>query len=140
MPIGMEVGLGPGHIVLDGDPAPPPQKGGTAPIFGLSLLWPNDWMDQDATWYGGRPRPRPHCVTWGPSSPPRGTAPNFWPVTIVGKRSLISATAEHLFYFILGIVPSPHWWTDLDIQSATTENRRGKRKKKKKERNHSCKI
>jgi len=23
----MEVGLGTGHIVLDGDPAPPPQKG-----------------------------------------------------------------------------------------------------------------
>ena len=28
----MQVGLGPGHIVLDGDPAPPPQ-GGTAPNF-----------------------------------------------------------------------------------------------------------
>jgi len=26
-------------------------------------------MDQDATWYGGRPQPRPHCVRWGPSSP-----------------------------------------------------------------------
>jgi len=23
MPLGVEVGLGPGHIVLDGDPAPP---------------------------------------------------------------------------------------------------------------------
>jgi len=77
MPIGMEVGLGPGHIVLDGDPAPPPQKGGTAPIFGLSLLWPNDWMDQDATWYGGRPRPRPRCVTWGPSSPQGAQPPIF---------------------------------------------------------------
>ena len=21
------------------------------------------WMDQDATWYEGRPRPRPQCVT-----------------------------------------------------------------------------
>jgi len=31
MPIGMEVGLGPDNIVLDGDPAPPPQKGGRAP-------------------------------------------------------------------------------------------------------------
>ena len=27
MKLGAEVGLGPGHIVLDGDPAPPPQKG-----------------------------------------------------------------------------------------------------------------
>jgi len=27
MPFGMEVGLGPGHIVLDGDTAPPHGKG-----------------------------------------------------------------------------------------------------------------
>jgi len=27
MKLGMEVGLGPGHIVLDGDPAHPPPKG-----------------------------------------------------------------------------------------------------------------
>ena len=27
MKFGMLVGLGPGHIALDGDPAPPPQKG-----------------------------------------------------------------------------------------------------------------
>jgi len=32
-------------------------------------------MDQDATWYAGRPRPRPHCVRWGPSSPPKGPQP-----------------------------------------------------------------
>jgi len=31
MPLGMEIGLGPGHIVLDGDPALP--KGGTVPNF-----------------------------------------------------------------------------------------------------------
>ena len=61
MPLRMEVGLAPGHIMLDGDPAPP-QKGTAAPpIFGPCLLWPNGWMDQDITSYGGRPRPRPHC-------------------------------------------------------------------------------
>jgi len=27
MKLGMQVGLGPGHTVLDGDPAPPPPKG-----------------------------------------------------------------------------------------------------------------
>ena len=48
MPLGTEVGLGPGHIVLDGDPAP---QWGTAlpPTFGPCLLWPNGWMDQGAT-------------------------------------------------------------------------------------------
>ena len=28
--------------------------------------------------------------------PKRGTAPNFWPMSVVAKRSPISATAEHL--------------------------------------------
>jgi len=38
-----EVGLGPGYIVLDDEPAPPPQKRGTQqpPPFGRCLLWPN---------------------------------------------------------------------------------------------------
>jgi len=31
--LGMEVGLDPSDIVLDGDPALPPQNGGTAPNF-----------------------------------------------------------------------------------------------------------
>jgi len=64
MPLGMEVGLGPGDIVVDGDPAPP-QKWGTAaqsPIFGPCLLWPNGWMHQDTTWDEGWPRYRRHCV------------------------------------------------------------------------------
>ena len=43
--LGMEVGLGPGHIVLDGDPAPPHQKGKQPPIFGPWLLWLYGWMD-----------------------------------------------------------------------------------------------
>ena len=103
--LGLQVGLSPGHIVLDGDPAPlpqrgtapnfrpisvvakwldasrrhlvvtcgpssPPQKRGIVPqIFCPCLLWPNGWMDQDATWYEGKLRPRPHCVRWGLSSP-----------------------------------------------------------------------
>jgi len=102
MPLGMEVGFDPNDIVLDGDPAtllkkgaepPPPKKNGPC------LLWPNGWKDQDATSYEGRPQPRPHCVTWGPSSPlPKGAQPpNFWPMSVVAKQSLISATAECLF-------------------------------------------
>jgi len=69
MKLGTQVGLGPGHIALDGDPAPLPKRGRSSlpPIFGPYLLWPNGWMDQDAiwqgsTWYGSRSQPRPHCV------------------------------------------------------------------------------
>jgi len=67
MELGMQVGLGHGHIVLDGDTAPPkrgtaPKKGAQPQIFGPHLLWPNGWMDQDATWYRGKPRPRRHCL------------------------------------------------------------------------------
>ena len=39
--LSMEVGLGPGHIVLDGDTAPLPKHGTEPPIFGPCLLWPN---------------------------------------------------------------------------------------------------
>ena len=78
MPLGMEVGLGPGYVVLDGYPAPPKKGHMTVPpLFGPCLLWPNGWMDQDATWYVGRPRPKRHCVGWGSSSPfpKKGTEP-----------------------------------------------------------------
>ena len=47
MKLGMQVGLGPGHIVLCGDPAPPPLKGHSPPIFGPYLFRPNGCMDQD---------------------------------------------------------------------------------------------
>ena len=33
MPLSTEVGLGPDHIVLDGDPAPPPERGTGVPHF-----------------------------------------------------------------------------------------------------------
>jgi len=77
MPLGMEVGLGPDHIVLDGDPAPLPQKGAQPPSFGPCLLWLNGWMDQDGTSYGGRSRPRPHCARWAPGSHQKGAEPQF---------------------------------------------------------------
>jgi len=69
MPLGMEVGLSPGDFLLDGDPSPLPKKGAEPPIFGPCLLRSNGCMNQYATWYGGFPRPRRHCVRWGPSSP-----------------------------------------------------------------------
>ena len=64
----MQVGLVPGHIAVDGDPAPPPQKGsGAVPqIFGPCLLRPNGWMDEAGTWHGGRPQLRRLCVRRDP--------------------------------------------------------------------------
>jgi len=104
MALGMEVGLDPGHIMLDGDPAPNPQKGVITPNFWLMSIVAKRLVDQDSTWYGvglgpghvvldGDPAPpqkggtatpifgqclsyggRPR-LRWGPSSPPkRGTA------------------------------------------------------------------
>jgi len=65
-----QVGLGPGHIVLDGDGTQlPSPKGAQPPIFVPYLLRPNGCMDKDVTWYGARPRPRRLCVRWGPRSP-----------------------------------------------------------------------
>ena len=46
--LGMQAGLGPGHIVLDGDPALT-QKGAQLPIFGPYPLRPNGCIDEDAT-------------------------------------------------------------------------------------------
>jgi len=45
MPLGMEVGLGPGDFVLDGDPAAPSPKGGRAPQFPANIR-----CDQTAGW------------------------------------------------------------------------------------------
>ena len=96
MKLGMQVGLVPGHIVLDewmnvlysptwktqwqaaSKGQSPLRLADGAPIFGPYLLQPNGWMDQDATWYGGRPQPRRLCVRWGSRSTlPKngGTAP-----------------------------------------------------------------
>jgi len=51
-PLGMEVGLDRSDIVLDGHPPPLPKTGAEPTIFAPYLLWPNGWMNQDATWYG----------------------------------------------------------------------------------------
>jgi len=70
------------------------------PVCNVGVLWSNGWMDQNETWRGDRPWSRPLCVGWEPSLPPpkkKGAqTSNFWPMSIVAKRSSISATAELL--------------------------------------------
>ena len=107
MPLGTEVGLGLRDIVFDVDPATP-EKGHNdpQPIFGPCLLWSNGWMDEDATLYGSRRQPRPHCVRRGPSSRTKGAhSPPLFNPCLLWPWSPISATAELLF-----VVPPPTPW------------------------------
>jgi len=100
MKLGMPVGLVPGHIVLDGDPAPPPPKGHSPhPILGPYLLRPNVCMDQDATWHGRRPQPRRLCVRWGPS--PLNFRPMFIIVIVISLWSVqVHVLVVYAFYIL----------------------------------------
>jgi len=82
----MQVVLGPGHTVLDGDSAPPPPKGGGAPNFRSMCC------GQMAGWIKiplGREvglSPSDIVLDWDPAfSPKGGRAPNFRPMSIVAK-------------------------------------------------------
>ena len=97
-----ELGPSPGDFVLDGDPALPSPKRGTAPpIFGPYPLRPNGCIDQDATWYGGRPGPGRLCVKWGPSP-----TPNFRPMFII----VIVISLEHC------TMHSRYWFVQVQVQ------------------------
>jgi len=88
MPLGTDVGVDRNDILFSGDPALPPEKRHRPhPIFGPYILWANCWMDQDATLYRGKPRPRRRFVRWGrrlAAPPKRDKPPGFgscllWP-------------------------------------------------------------
>ena len=66
-------------------------------VCNVSELWPNGWIDQNATWYGGRPWPRRHCVRWGPNTPKKLAQQPHYSISVLAKWSPISATAELLF-------------------------------------------
>ena len=75
MPLGMEVGLGPGHIVLDGDPA----------------LHPPEWAGWIMTPPGMKVGRGPgNIVLDGDPAPPKRSQPpplNFRLMSVVAKRS-----------------------------------------------------
>ena len=144
--LGMEVDLSPGDFVLDGDPAPSLKRGGPPNFWPMSIVAkrPDEsrchlvrrqtsaqatlcqmgtqlpligarpqfsvyvYCGQTARWtktpwYGSRPRPRPHCVRLGSSSPrERGkTCPcRLWPRSpISATAKLLSAMMNSLFFF-----------------------------------------
>jgi len=97
MPLGVEVDLGPGDMVLDGDSASPSNGGAVPPILG------HVYCGQTAEWIR---MPRSHCVREEPSPPRKGHTPNFRSVSIEAKRSPISATDEHLLFRLQFDIPA----------------------------------
>jgi len=95
--LSVQVGLGPGHTVLDGDPAPSPK--GHSPQFSADVCCRQTAglikmpLGREVDLGPG------HIVLDGDPSAERDTAaPLFWPMSTVPKRSPISATAEHLLH------------------------------------------
>jgi len=91
MPLGTQVGLGPGDSVLDGDPASPHKGWHNSPLPSfrpICLLWPTaGWIKMPfGTEVGLGPG---HIVSdEKPAPPKRGnkTAPNFRSISVVDKR------------------------------------------------------
>jgi len=57
-------------------------------VCNVGVLWPNGWTDQDETWPAGRPRPWPHYVRLGPTSPsPKGHSSQFLAYICCGQMA-----------------------------------------------------
>jgi len=88
MKLGVWVGQGPGHIVLDGDPATPPQKGHSPQLSAhICCRKMAGWIKMSL----GREAclgPSDIVLDGNPSPTPQkgGTAPNFRSMSIVAKR------------------------------------------------------
>ena len=108
MPLGMEVGLGPGDFVLDGDPALPPKKRrGTAALF--DHVYCGQTAGRIKMSLGTKVRLGPgHILLDRDPAPPKGAQPQFPLMSFVAERSPISATVEHLLrYFSARAYPAP---------------------------------
>ena len=92
MSLGMEVGLGPGDFVLEGDPALPfPKKGAEPPPQFSAHVHCGQTAGCIKTPLGMEVglSPRDFCVRWGPSPLPKKRVepfPNFQPMSILAKR------------------------------------------------------
>ena len=85
MPLGVEVDLGPGHIMLDGDPARPPPKGHSPPTFahiccGQMAGWikMSPSLDPSNIVLDGDPAPLPKKGGRAPNFQPMYLWPNGW--------------------------------------------------------------
>jgi len=115
MPLGADVGLGPGDFVFDGDQLPPRKSTAATKFFahvccGQTAGWMKTPLGTEVDLYPG------HIVLAGTQLPrDRGTsplAPLFGPC-LWWPRSLISATAEILFLLHLSIrIMSAYKWSE----------------------------
>jgi len=92
MPLGMDIGLGPGDFVFGGDPAPPPRKEGTAPTQFLTPL-SHVYCGQTTGWIKIPLGTEVNLglgdvvLDGGRSSPLKGAQPaSLRPMSIVAKR------------------------------------------------------
>ena len=93
MKLRTHVGLSPGHIVLNLDPALPPPKGHSPhPIFGPYLLRPNGCMVKMPLGMELGLSPGGFVLDGDPAlpSPKRAEPPNFRPISIVVKWMHVS--------------------------------------------------
>jgi len=97
MPLGRKVGLGPSDIMLDEDPVPSPQKGADSPFTAHVYCGQTaEWIKIPLSTEVGR-GPDHIVLDGNPALHLKGAQPpNFRPMSVVAKRSPISATAEHL--------------------------------------------
>jgi len=74
-------------------------------VCNVGALWQNGWMDQDSTWYGAIASAQATLTDGDPAplrkraeQPPLSQFTGAGPMSIVAKRSPISATAERLLH------------------------------------------
>jgi len=87
MKLGMEVGLGPGHIVLDGDPAPPPPRRHSTNFRSISVVAKMaGWIKMPLGREVGL-SPSDIVLDGDPAPVPQKAAepPNFRPISVVAK-------------------------------------------------------
>jgi len=115
MKLGVQVGLGPGHIVLDGDPGAPPTKG-HSPQFSVHICcvqmagWIKMPVDLEI---GFDPSDIVLDGDLAPPSPKRGQGPSvfgpclLWPTTAWIKMPLGMEVGFSLGYIVLDGHPAP---------------------------------
>jgi len=90
MSLGMELALGPGDFVLDGDPSPLPKFSGNV-YCGQTARWMKLVLGMEVGL-----GPGDFVLDWNPPHPPKGVQPppQFWPISIVAER--LDASRCHL--------------------------------------------